>query len=772
MERKWIWLPEDVQIDLEQAVFVCFRKAFDLPALPKDYKVYLSADSRYKLYVNGRFIEAGPRKGDDQAWYVDPVNLSPFLTAGSNVIAVEVLHYPVPCQDGNYSVFRTEQPGLYIASEQEELFRTPWKCMPDYNRRVVKENPWFAPLQIYEDTRGEEALHGWTGTGFRDEHWFEAVERNEQSLPEALQASHLRDRPIPFLRRTPGRFGMVTQVVQSIYDRKAWEAFLSGGHPLTVRANSREIVEIGAEALTTAYLACAMTGGADAKITLLQAECYAEANPQSGNDFDEMPVKGDRTRMDGTALHGYTDTYLCHGKGTQDMPEVFTPFWFRTFRFARLTIETAQEPLTLQSLDFEEVGFPYHALSWVKTSDPSLDDIWQISERTLKRCMHETYEDCPFYEQLQYIMDARSQMLYTYASAADDRLARQCMEDFRHAAHPDGLLNSCYPNAGPHTIPGFSIYYIGMLYDHMMYFDDQPFLRRHMDTVEGILRYFDSHLDARGIVAKIGDRNIPGQSWSFIDWTKEWDATNGVPTATKQGPITMESLLYILGLQYAAALADRLGMIPIKEDYLCRMRACREAVQKNCTGKDGMLRDGPDAEEYSQHSQVFGILTGTLDADTGKAALLDTLAHPDRYAQCSVAMMPYLFRALEKCGLYGHTARLWDLWRNMLKKHLTTCEEEPVRSRSDCHAWGALALYELPAVILGVRPIQPGCAMVEISPQTQLHSCAFGQAALPGGVIHVEWRKEANEECRMVVSAEGNYTVIQKDGHFYALKKM
>ena len=104
--------------------------------------------------------------------------------------------------------------------------------------------------------------------------------------------------------------------------------------------------------------------------------------------------------------------------------------------------------------------------------------------------MHETYEDCPFYEQLQYAMDARTQILYTYAVAADDRLAKRCMEDFRRSQRYDGLLNCAAPRYDTSVIPGFSIYYILMLYDHMMYFGDKELLEKHLPTVEGILNFF------------------------------------------------------------------------------------------------------------------------------------------------------------------------------------------------------------------------------------------------------------------------------------------
>ena len=76
-----------------------------------------------------------------------------------------------------------------------------------------------------------------------------------------------------------------------------------------------------------------------------------------------------------------------------------------------------------------------------------------------------------------------------------------------------------------------------------------------------------------------------------------------------------------------------------------------------------------------------------------------------------------LFRALERCGWYEKTDDLGEIWRQMVENHLTTCVENDTDTRSDCHAWEALLCYELPAVILGVRPAALGFQKVRIEPQ-------------------------------------------------------
>ena len=77
----------------------------------------------------------------------------------------------------------------------------------------------------------------------------------------------------------------------------------------------------------------------------------------------------------------------------------------------------------------------------------------------------------------------------------------------------------------------------------------------------------------------------------------------------------------------------------------------------------------------------------------------------------------------------------------MLENHCTTCIESEAYARSECHGWGALALYELPSVTLGVRPAAPGYDAVEIKPTSGYLNEAEGDVIIPKGMVHVSWKR-------------------------------
>ena len=155
-----------------------------------------------------------------------------------------------------------------------------------------------------------------------------------------------------------------------------------------------------------------------------------------------------------------------------------------------------------------------------------------------------------------------------------------------------------------------------------------------------------------------------------------------------------------------------------------------------------MIQDGPGIDEYSQHCQVFACLTDTIRPEQAQKNLLKTVREKENFAQCTVAMRFYLFRALEKTDLYAYTDQYWETWRTMLKNHCTTCVESEAYARSECHAWGALALYELPGTVLGVRPAAPGYEKIEIRPVPGYLNEAEGVVKTPKGMIQVKWTKK------------------------------
>ena len=721
---KWFWNEGWNKEDDEKAKLVLFRAAFE--GRPDNTHIRITADTRYKLYVNGVHIQSGPSKGDDKVRYIDEADIGEWLTDGKNVIAVNVLRYSFDHPyHSNHSLFASQVPGLYV-----EGIDLKWKSHIVRTVRFEGEEGGFAPLHVHERIATDPAAKGWKKDGFDDSEWDDAVQYTADELPNILKPENLVDRTIPYMRRSKVCFRSATD--------NAWEALISGNGQVTIPEDSDLSVTLDAGEEMTAFPHMKMHAGAGTNLEILYSECYTIP-------AEHGTIKGNRLDRENGILEGYTDTYYI----TEDGDWEYEPYWMRTFRFVRLRIRTGSKPLVIRSLSMEETGYPLEVKSEVRTSDKTLEGIWDISLRTLRRCMHETYMDCPFYEQLSYVMDTRSQILYTYAVSADDRLARKAIDDFRRSQREDGLLNASYPNRNENVIPGFSIYYILMVHDHMMYFGDKELVRRCMPSIRKVLAFFDEHREENGLVSKIGGLNRIDRFWSFIDWADDWLPTTGMPRCGLSGPNSLESLLYIMGLNAAAELADYIDEQKPAKKWRRDADEMRESVRSSCMNEDGLLTDGPAASDLSQHAQVLGVLTGTFSPEEGCKAMQKCMTEKG-FTRCTVAWNFYLFRALEETGLYHLTNGCWDVWRHMIANGCTTCVESEGYNRSECHAWGSLILYELPSVTLGVRPASPGYETVRVAPVPGYLDHAEGTVHTPRGDVRVAWhRNKSGIECHV-----------------------
>ena len=160
--KNWIWTSDPM--DTSSPVVVLFRRAVWLEEVPARCKVRLSADSRYRFFVNGQSVCQGPVKGDRHIWYYDEADIAPYLQPGENVLAAIVLRYPQIHDNGNFSIWRTEHPGFFMEGDLEADDK--FLCRIADGVKVSKANPYFEPLCISESVKGCAALHGWKMPGY------------------------------------------------------------------------------------------------------------------------------------------------------------------------------------------------------------------------------------------------------------------------------------------------------------------------------------------------------------------------------------------------------------------------------------------------------------------------------------------------------------------------------------------------------------------------------------------------------------------------------
>lgn len=723
----WIWTTgRSATTDSE---LVYFRRVFDVPAGDSHRLVVdVSADSRYRLFLNGESVSVGPAKGVAAGYHYETVDVSAQLRPGRNVLAAKVLHLSAGApfrkgRDGAASVWRSPTGGFLLdgavrSAGGDELVSVHtadrWRYLIDGSRAVrpVEPSEFVGDPEIVDGTR---LPHGWERTAYDDSEWPAAT-------PISAAGDELHGEFAPWF--------LVPRTIPPLYERE--REFVGrpyAGEPLTVAAGERHVVELDAGELTTGYLTVGVTGGAGSVLRILGAECYEPADGRAGKRWL-------RDKPDGHVLVGHPDTYVVAGFGRPDDPETYEPFDFRTFRYVRLEVEAGPEPVVLHRLSYRETGYPLDVIGEFACSDDAFNAMWDISVRTLRRCMHETYEDCPHYEQLQYTMDTRLQMLFTYQVSGDDRLARKAIHDFHSSLQPTGMLLGRAPSAYPLVIPGFALFWVLMLHDHHRHFGDVELVRRYRPTMDAVLDWFDRQLTEDGVVGA-----SPAHYWSFVDWTPEWNPTRGIPTAAADGPISIYSMMYSVALQAAADLAEASGRPGVGEEYRNRAGRLNAAVRKVFwSAGERLFRDGVGDSEFSQHAQIWAVLAGVEQGPVAVDLLERALDADRRLVKASYVVLFFLFRALATVGRYERSFELWDRWRGFVELNVSTWPEGDFQPRSECHAWSAIPLAEFPCEILGVQPAEPGYRQIRIAPQIGQLSWARGKVATPRGLVTVDWR--------------------------------
>ena len=696
-----------------------FRRTFDLTEKPQTFLVQVTADNRYQLFVNGERVSWGPARGDLYHWRYETVDLAPHLRPGRNVLAAVVWNFGLHAPQAQV----TYQTGflLQVAGDAEKALSTDknWKAVRNDAYAPVPIVPAEIHNQYYVAGPGDRVdaaryPWGWEQPHFDDAKWEPAQQGPVGSARDALDAPSrwmLVPREIPAMEETPIRFARV---------RRAMGITVPGAFPrererVVVPARSTATVLLDQDHLATAYPELTVTGGRGASITLR----YAEALVQSGTK-----VKGNRDDIEGKELRGARDVFVADG-GAQRR---FRPLWWRTYRYVELGVETAEEPLTIDDLSAVATSYPFTARARLDTGTPELDRILEVGWRTARLCAHESYMDCPYYEQLQYAGDTRIQALVSLYMTGDGRLVRNAIAHLDDSRTSEGLTQSRAPTRLQQYIPPFSLWWIGMVHDYWRYQDDPAFVRARLPGVRSVLAFFADRQTADGSLG-------PLPWWNFVDWVRAWP--RGVPPSLGGASAPLD-LQLLLAYGYAADLEQGLGSPARANEMRAEAARLRATIrQRYWDAGRGLFADTPARTQFSQHANVLAVLAGVVEGAEARA-VLDRVLADTSLAPASIYFRHYLHAALNRTGQGDRYLGLLVPWRRMLAEGLTTWAEtnEP-DVRSDCHAWGASPNFELFRTVLGIDSAAPGFRRVIIRPFLGGLTRARGAIPHPRGEIAV-----------------------------------
>ncbi len=733
-----------------------FRKTLSLTEKPQQYIIHVSADNRYKLYINGQLASLGPARTDIKNWNFETVDIAPYLNAGNNQIAAVVWNFasqkPVAQMSAGSATFIVQgntdaEKGINTDSSWKAIRNTAYSPIAVGYGQVLG---YYAAGPTEKIEAGKYPW-GWEQAGFDDSQW----KKVKTGMPGELKGAQdsyslpLIPSPIPQMERTPMRLASV-RIAEGV---QVPSGFLKQPISLTIPANTQAKLLLDNEVLTTGYLNLLFSKGKGAEIHISYAEALYEVNEKGRNSG----AKGNRNEVDGKLFVGYEDVITADGGSER----LFTPLWWRTWRYVQLSIKTTEEPLEIKDINYIFSAYPFQLASTFNAPGNDLfNQLIEVGWRTARLCANETYMDCPYYEQLMYFGDTRIQTMLTMYNTRDKYMVKNAIEMGRHSMNNEGITLSRYPDDLGQLIPSYALSWIGMIYDYWMMRGDEAYVKTLLPAVRSILAWYESFLKEDYSLNRI-------PYWYFCDWAEGFP--RGVIPREDNGNSAFQDLMYLLALDETIKMEEAMGIEGMADHY----EEIAENIRKDFNAKywdasRKLYADTHDKRNYSQHSNILAILAGIVKGNDAKL-LCERILQDKSLNQATIYFQYYLHMAMDKAGISDQLLDHISTYTDLFKVGLSTAMESPEPSRSDCHAWSASMNIEFLRMVLGIHSDAPAFGKVLITPALGKLMEASGSMPHPLGEIQVNYKKGQKLEATITLP-QGLTGTLRYQGKDYELK--
>ena len=345
-------------------------------------------------------------------------------------------------------------------------------------------------------------------------------------------------------------------------------------------------------------------------------------------------------------------------------------------------------PITPAYIGIQHVYYPITEKGRV-FEDDLLQRIYDTSVRTLRLCMHEHYEDCPWREQALYALDSRNQMLFGYYVFNETEYPRSNLLLINQGLRPDGLLSICFPAGKDHPIPFFSLAYILEVCEYVKHTADTSILADTKNTISTILDTFTKHKGSCGLI-----HAFPYPFWNFYEWSE--GNGNGYQISRKATDPYVEDFDLILNAFYVYVVD--IYNKTAGTDY--DVESVRSAIKSELyVSERGLYKISANGTLFGQLGNALAILAGLGNDDLAKK-----VASCEGLTPATLSMKPFVYDALITMGDEYKAFVLDDIktvYKKMLDYGATSFWETELgwidfsKAGSLCHGWSASPAYYL-----------------------------------------------------------------------------